>query len=145
MIEYLHTEEVQNALHTTGANWTDADEAGPVSNHLLGDFVLSVMPQLEYLVAKGYQVTLYNGQMDGSACNHIGNAIIVDKIKWSGQAQFKATNQTLWRLNETSALGYKRVYKNLAYVLINNAGHLVAMTQPVNFRVFLDTAVDGKL
>jgi len=145
MNEYLNSEEVQNALHTTGATWTDADETGPVSDNLLGDFVLSVMPQLEYLVSKGYQVTLYNGQMDGSSCNHIGNAIIVEKIKWSGQAQFKATNQIIWRQNETHALGYKRVYENLAYVLISNAGHMVPMTQPVNFRVFLDTAINGTL
>jgi len=142
---YLNSEEVKTALHTTGATWTDEDETGPVSDALLGDFVLSVMPQLEYLVSHGYQVTLYNGQMDGSACNHIGNAIIVERIKWSGQAEFIASSQKLWRLNDTNALGYKRVYENLSYVLITNAGHMVPLTQPDNFRVFLDTAVKGEL
>jgi len=142
---YLNSEKVQIALHTTGTTWTDADETGPVSDALKPDFMVPCMDQLEYLVSQGYQVTLYNGQMDGSTCNHIGNAVIAEKIKWDGQTEFKASKQSLWRQNDTHAIGYKRVYKNLAYVLITDAGHMVPLTQPDNFRFFLDTAVNGTL
>jgi len=142
---YLNSADVQTALHTTGKTWTQADETGPVADALRADFVKSVIPQLEILLQAGKLVILYNGQMDGSVCNHVGNELIMDDIEWSGQAGFRNTDQVLWRVSATNAVGYKRIYKNLAFVMIANAGHLVPMNQPDNFRTFLDAAIGGGL
>lgn len=143
--KYLNSADVQKALYTTGKTWTQADETGPVADALRADFVNSVMPQLEILLKAGKTVILYNGQMDGSVCNHVGNEQIMEDIVWSGQAGFSNTPQRLWRVDATNAVGYKRVYKNLAFVMIANAGHLVPMNQPDNFRTFLDAAIGGNL
>jgi len=145
MLSYCNDADVQSALHTTGHEWTDADEEGPVADNLTGDFTISVMPQLEILLAAGYKVVLYQGQMDGSACNNVGQSRIVDLLKWSGQAEFKDINLTLWRLDSENVVGYTRVHENLAFVTITNAGHMVAMTQPENYKTFLDAAVGGQL
>jgi len=145
MGDYLNSAVVKSALHTTGHTWTDADETGPVADALRNDFTISVMPQLETLLREGYQVILYNGQMDGSVCNHVGNSKIMDRIKWSGQAEFAKVKQKIWRLDSENVVGYHRIYKKLAFVIIVNAGHLVPMTQPENYRAFLDAAVEGRL
>jgi len=145
MGNYLNSPEVKSALYTTGHTWTDADETGPVADALRNDFTISVMPQLETLLRKGYKVILYNGQMDGSVCNHVGNSKIMDRIKWDGQAEFEKVKQKLWRLDSENVVGYRRAYKNLAYVIIVNSGHLVPMTQPETYRIFLDAAVNGDL
>jgi len=145
MLSYCNDADVQAALHTTGHVWTDADEEGPVADNLLADYTLSVMPQLEILLAGGYKVILYQGQMDGSVCNNVGQSRIVDLLKWSGQAKFKEINLKLYRIDSENVVGYRRAYENLAFVTITNAGHMVAMTQPKNYKTFLDAAVDGQL
>jgi len=143
--KYLNSAEVQSALHTTGHIWTQSDETGPVADALKRDFVQSVALNLSDLLEANYSVVLYNGQMDGSSCNHIGNELVLDDLAWWGQDQFASTNQTLWRVNTQNAIGYYRVYENLAFIMIANAGHLVPMNQPENFRRFLDAAVHGDL
>jgi len=146
MISYLNSAEVQLALHTTGHVWTDSDETGPVADALKEDFCKSVIPELVTLLRAGYTVHLYNGQMDGSSCNNIGNSKILYDLKhWGEDVEFEIEKQELWRLDTLNALGFRRVHQNLAYVTIANAGHLVPLTQPRNFRIFLDYAVAGKL
>jgi len=145
MSGYLNSKDVQSALHTTGHTWTDSDESGPVSDALLGDFCLSVMPQLESLLQGKKKVILYNGQMDGSACNNAGNTEIMDLLKWEGQEEFKKVELELWRTDTRNAVGFRRMHQNLAFVTIVNAGHMVPMTQPMHYRIFLDAAVAGEL
>jgi len=147
MISYLNRADVQSALHTTGHEWTDSDESGNVSDALQADFTISVMPQLQDLLVAGYMVILYNGQMDGSACNNVGSSKIVDLLEWSGQLVFKTIPLELWRVMDDleNAYGYLRVYKNLAFVTITNAGHMVGMTQPMKFQSFVEAAVTGRL
>jgi len=140
---YLNSADVKSALHTTGAHWTDSNEH--VYDALSEEIVSSVLPKLEILLDRNYRVILYNGQMDGTACNHVSNANILRNIQWSGRDQFSNTPPKLWRLSDKNVIGYVRVYKNLAYVIIANSGHLVPMSQPENFRVFLDAAVEGGL
>merc|ERR1719474_318410 len=92
-----------------------------------------------------YMVIAYNGVTDGSSCNHLGNAQVLLNLNWKGKAMFAATKQSAWRVSDTNFLGFSRVYKNIAYVTIQNSGHLVPMNQPINFRIFLDKAVSGDL
>lgn len=142
---YLGRADVQAALHTTGATWTDADETGPVADALRADFITTVIPQLKQLLNAGKFVVLYNGQMDGTVCNHVGNSLILNDITWTGQPQFANSKQSLWRVDDKAAIGYRRSYENLVFVMIANAGHLVPMTQPENYRKFLDTVVEEGL
>jgi len=142
---WLNQASVQEALHTTGHTWSQSDETGPVADALLTDFDKSVLPQLAELLDANYKVILYNGQMDGSVCNHIGNAEANMNIPWSGQQGYSTTKQELWRVDKDRVVGYKRTYKNFAFVVIVNAGHLVPMDQPENYEVFLTTVINGGL
>merc|ERR1712087_940103 len=88
---------------------------------------------LEVLLDAGYNVILHGGQMDGSVCNHMGNGLMLNDIYWSGREEFAEITQELWRVNSENVVGYRRAHKNLAYVVIVNAGHLVPMNQPENY------------
>jgi len=145
MTSYLNSAEVQSALHTTGHSWTTSDESGPVAEALAEDAVIVIMDRLETLLTAGYKVILYNGGMDGSVCNNVGNSEIVDLLHWTGQKKFQKVEPELWRIDTINAIGFRRTYENFAYVTITNAGHMVPMTQPMHYRIFLDDAVLGNL
>merc|ERR1719233_1100182 len=145
MRSYLSRKDLKASIHTTGNNWTSADEEGPVADALAGEFAANVTTLLEMLLDLDYKVIAYNGVADGSSCNHLGNAQVLLNLNWKGKAMFAAAKQSGWRVSDTDFLGFSRVYKNLAYVTIQNSGHLVPMNQPKNFRIFLDKAVSGDL
>jgi len=142
---YLNREDVKSAIHTSGNVWTDEDAEGPVADALAGEFAANVTTLLATLLDLNYKIIAYNGVTDGSSCNHLGNARVLLDLNWRGKAMYAAATQSAWRLSDTNFLGFLRTYKNLAYVTIQNSGHLVPMNQPENFRHFLDKAVSGEL
>lgn len=48
---------------------------------------------------------MYNGQRDGSACNHMGNSLILDKINYSGSDLLKKTGQKLLKTSSGDVIG----------------------------------------
>jgi len=142
---YLNRDDVKAAIRTTGNSWNSADEEGPVADALGSEFSQNVTGLLAGLLDVNYKVVAYNGVTDGSACNHIANANALLSLQWRGQSKFRQTRQTPWRLSDSNFLGFKRIYENLAFVMIENSGHLVPMNQPVNFRIFLDNVLSGNL
>jgi len=145
LINYMSREDVKAAIQTTGNTWTSGDEEGPVADALAGEFGTSVMGLLVELLDSNYAVVSYNGIADGSSWNHLGNSQALLNLEWRGQAGYAATKQSPWRLSETNFLGFSRVHQNLAYVTLQNAGHLVPINQPGNFRLVLDEAISGKI
>jgi len=143
--DYMSREDVKAAIQTTGNTWTDADEEGPVADALAAEFGTSVMKLLAELLNLNYKLVAYNGIADGSSWNHLGNSQALLNVEWRGKAGYAATRQSQWRLSDSNFLGFSRVYQNLAYVTLQNAGHLVPINQPGNFRHVLDEAVSGEL
>jgi len=114
MSNYLNDPSIKKILHIPDSvTWVDADETGPVAEGLKSDFTKTVMPQLEYLLNKGYRMLMYNGQRDGSLCNHLGNLLSILNLNYNGIDQFKKTNQKLIKLPNGNVLGYIRNSNNL--------------------------------
>jgi len=88
------------------------------------------MPQVEYLLNKGYRMLMYNGQRDGSACNHLGNLNAALNLKWNGSEKFKHTPQKQVKDENNKMLGFIRGDGIFKYMLIVNTGHLVPMFEP---------------
>lgn len=56
---WIEKPEVLKALHVKpGSKWIDADETGPVSDNLKSDFTKSVMPEVEYILNRGYKMLM---------------------------------------------------------------------------------------
>lgn len=130
--DYLNDPAVRAALHVGDRTWRQADEEGPVADALLPDFTTEQgMRVIEALLdaGKGYQVVTYNGVRDGSMCNHLGNLLSMNALKWTGQAGFQAAETGPWHTGGILA-GYERSFGALKYITLQNTGHLVPMIVP---------------
>jgi len=113
MGDYLNDPTVKKTLHIPDSvSWVDADETGPVADGLKSDFTQPCISNLEYLLNKGYRMLMYNGQRDGSLCNHLGNLKTILSLNYSGIDEFKKTNQKLIKLPNGNVLGYIRNSNN---------------------------------
>merc|ERR1712146_78288 len=90
----------------------------------------------------GVRVLVYSGQED-FICNWFGGRAWVDKMQWSGSAQYRAQGWSDWKVNATSAGTFKE-QEGLTFLGVANAGHMVPMDQGENALVMLHTFIGGK-
>lgn len=81
MSKWFNSADVKEAFHCAKCTWVFNDEAGPVADALITDFMTSVIPQINSLMSNGYKVLMYNGVRDGSSCNHIGNLLTIKELQ----------------------------------------------------------------
>jgi serine carboxypeptidase-like clade 4 len=80
------------------------------------------------LLEDGLEVLVYAGDFD-FICNWLGNSRWAAALSWSGQREYA---KAPWRKFEVdgSEAGLVTGFKNLNFVKVKGAGHLVAMDQP---------------
>lgn len=71
---------------------------------------------------------IYNGQND-VIVNTAGVLNYLNTLDWHGLRMWSKTPKQQWILNGKN-VGWHKVFDNLAFVLIRNAGHLVPADQP---------------
>ena len=103
-------------------------QAADVFTHQSEDFMRPVIKAVDYLIANGLKVVVYQGQLD-ILCN-IGSAEKwIEKLKWSGLSGFNlATRKPLYvdgKIGQTQAFVKSFGNFNLYYVL--NAGLMVPL------------------
>lgn len=76
---------------------------------------------------RNVRTLIYNGQND-VIVNTAGVLNYLNNLDWEGTLQWSKTPKTQWRLFNTN-VGWKKIYGNLNFVLIRNAGHLVPADQ----------------
>jgi carboxypeptidase C (cathepsin A) len=63
--------------------------------------------------------------------NYKGGAAWTAALPWPGQAGFNAATRTPWNIRLTNGTSYSagtsQVYKNFAWLEVNNAGHMCPM------------------
>ncbi|KAA8516618.1 hypothetical protein F0562_016876 [Nyssa sinensis] len=94
-------------------------QSGIVFPAMAGDFMKPRIKEVDELLAKGINVTIYNGQVD-LICSTKGAEAWVDKLKsplYCGE-------------DDTTTKGFMRSYKNLFFYWILGAGHFVPVDQP---------------
>lgn len=90
----------------------------------------SVMNKLEYLLDNGLPVLMYNGERDGSACNHIGNMRVAQNLEWKHKDGFNQAKNKNLKMDDGKMVGFIKQYKNFSYLTVVNTGHLVPMFVP---------------
>ncbi|ORY83850.1 Alpha/Beta hydrolase protein [Protomyces lactucae-debilis] len=103
-----------------------------------GDEFVDVGPLLGQLLEAGIPMLLYAGMLD-YIVNHRGIEAALEKLVWSGSAEFKAGQKapTKW------SGGVKWKAKNLLWVLFNNAGHVVPEDDPASAFEIFNAWIDG--
>eukprot|EP01022_Parablepharisma_sp_SALTPOND_P015519 TRINITY_DN21_c0_g1_i2.p1 TRINITY_DN21_c0_g1~~TRINITY_DN21_c0_g1_i2.p1 ORF type:complete len:420 (-),score=41.66 TRINITY_DN21_c0_g1_i2:65-1324(-) len=120
--ERLNEKEVQEELGVNGIKFA-------LSNDLVGtlfeaDTILSLGPELAYVLDKGLDTMIYFGDQDYS-CNYRSGEYMLNGVVWEGKEQFNKAEYKPWEG------GRYRRYKNLNLVIVHDSGHLVPMDQPI--------------
>uniref|UniRef100_A0A7C9D4V7 Carboxypeptidase n=1 Tax=Opuntia streptacantha TaxID=393608 RepID=A0A7C9D4V7_OPUST len=97
---------------------------------LESDFMKPRIAEVDELLSKGVNVTIYNGQLD-LICATKGTQAWVKKLKWEGLKSFEEKSRTpLYCGEELGTKGFKRSHQNLHFYWILGAGHFVPLDQP---------------
>ncbi|PIA43535.1 hypothetical protein AQUCO_01900136v1, partial [Aquilegia coerulea] len=113
----------------TGVKW--GGQQGIVFPAMAGEFMKPRIEEVDELLAKGINVTIYNGQLD-LICSTAGAEAWVEKLKWEGLDKFLISDRTpLYCGGDYSVTkSFMKSYKNLYMYWILGAGHFVPVDQP---------------
>ncbi|KAM5584310.1 serine carboxypeptidase-like 51 [Rosa sericea] len=121
---------IKRKLKIIPNNVTWGMQSGNVFEAMTGDFMRPRIDEVDQLLAKGVNVTIYNGQVD-LICATKGTEAWIEKLKWDGLQQFLNKSRTpLYCGSDRSTRGFTRSYKNLHFYWILGAGHFVPVDQP---------------
>ena len=71
---------------------------------------------------------IYNGQND-FIVNTPGVLHYLNTVNWQFAKQWKAKSKTIWKEFGNQNLGWYKNYRNLVFVLVRDAGHLLPSNQ----------------
>ncbi|XP_058004184.1 serine carboxypeptidase-like 51 isoform X2 [Hevea brasiliensis] len=109
---------------------TFGQQDGLVFDALAGDFMKARIKEVDELLAKGINVTIYNGQLD-LICATKGTEAWVEKLKWEGLQNFQSKDRIpLFCGKDRLVRGFTKSYKNLHFYWILGAGHFVPVDEP---------------
>lgn len=149
MVEiYFRLDAVKEALNVPASRpWECADETGPVTFHLIEDFMTpssqsSLEPFLEQKNKKGkpaYRVLIYTGNLDMS-CGVAGTEKMLQDLKWKHAEAWKKLDREVWasprstlpdqRTVPGTTKGFVKSCANLTQMVIPGSGHMVPSCQP---------------
>lgn len=122
---------IKKKLKVIPENIKWGDQSAQVFDTFAGDFMKPRINEVAELLAKGVNVTIYNGQVD-LICSTKGTEAWVEKLKWEGLQGFLSLDRTPLYCggdNKTTK-GFTKSYKNLHFYWILSAGHFVPYDQP---------------
>ncbi|KAI9204358.1 Alpha/Beta hydrolase protein [Polychytrium aggregatum] len=141
---YLNQPEIQVRLGVDGVPRKFEGCSNSVGGAFLGsgEGYWTSADHVSELLAQNIKVLVYAGDADW-ICNWIGNEHWLEKMEWRGQDGFLSAGNLPWISYTTgSRAGTLRVYENLAFVKIFEAGHMVPYDQPRHsleiFNLFMD-------
>ncbi|PRQ33325.1 putative carboxypeptidase C [Rosa chinensis] len=121
---------IKRKLKIIPNNVTWGMQSDNVFEAMTGDFMRPRIDEVDQLLAKGVNVTIYNGQVD-LICATKGTEAWIEKLKWDGLQQFLKKSRTpLYCGSDRRTRGFTRSYKNLHFYWILGAGHFVPVDQP---------------
>jgi len=89
------------------------------------------------------KVLLYNGVED-AMCDHIGNERFLDSLPWRGRAEWVTADRRAWIPDAQAApYGFVKQYKQLTFIKVLGAGHMLPMDKPVVALDMIRTFIDG--
>ncbi|KAK7257666.1 hypothetical protein RIF29_31806 [Crotalaria pallida] len=129
-VEDLLNGPIKKKLKIIPKNVTWGGQSEEVSNFLKGDFMKPRINEVDELLAKGVNVTVYSGQVD-LICATKGTEAWIRKLKWEGLRNFLGKHRkALYCGDDGKTKGFVKSYKNLHFYWILGAGHFVPTDQP---------------
>ncbi|XVF05280.1 hypothetical protein REPUB_Repub05bG0158200 [Reevesia pubescens] len=129
-IDSLMNGVIKKKLKIIPDNVSWGGQSDYVFSYLAADFMKPRIAEVDELLSKGVNVTIYNGQLD-VICATKGTEAWLDKLKWEGLQNFVSKERTpLYCKGDEATKGFIKSYKNLQFYWILRAGHFVPVEQP---------------
>ncbi|KAI8869562.1 alpha/beta-hydrolase, partial [Ramicandelaber brevisporus] len=142
MIDYLNRKDVQQALHVKNDGNNLVTECNSAVGSVLRSYKERVPSEFLPELASHMKIMLYYGDQD-ILCNYLSAERLLAKTEWNGARGFSDQTDPVmeWSLDGSKA-GYVRAARNMTYVRIFNASHMVGVEKPKEFvgamSLFLD-------
>ncbi|CCH44360.1 putative secreted protein [Wickerhamomyces ciferrii] len=137
---YLHKKEVVQALNLDPSKikqWRECD--GDVSKYLKNKGMKPSYNLLPSLLSK-LEIMLFNGGND-IICNNRGVEDLISKLNWGGSKGFSDEVETYDWIYDDQLTGSIKSSKNLTYVDVFNASHMIPFDLPEQSRGIFDLFV----
>lgn len=135
----LARKDIKSILGVDGRSWEECNMV--VHTALLGDWMTNLAPKVTDILNTGLDVLVYSGDKD-FICNWRGGEKWTDTVNWNGHADYSKVQYVDWTANGKSA-GALKAFKNLKFLRVYNAGHMVPMNQPGAASVMLKEFITG--
>lgn len=112
-----------------------------VHTALLGDWMLDLSDKVTDILNGGLDVLVYSGDKD-FICNWRGGEKWTNEVPWDGHSDYSKVDYVDWTVSGTS-VGKLKSHKNLKFLRVFDAGHMVPMNQPVNALAMLKDFITG--
>ncbi|RWS10337.1 putative serine carboxypeptidase CPVL-like protein [Dinothrombium tinctorium] len=126
--DYLKLNEVRKAIHVGNINFGDRTKH-LVSEKLVNDFLDSVKPWFEEVLDCNYKVLVYSGNLDVTVSTSATEKFL-QTLNWTYADEFTYANRYIWLTHKDRVAGYIKRARNLWFIIVRNAGHLVPYDQP---------------
>lgn len=125
---YLAQPEVRKAIHVGNLTFNDGSA---VEQHLLEDVMQSVKPWVTEILNNKFKVMIYNGQLDIIVAFPLVENYVMS-IPWKYGKDFVSSERSIWKISsdDKEVAGYVKQFKNLQFVMVRNAGHILPYDQP---------------
>jgi cathepsin A (carboxypeptidase C) len=137
--EMLHRADIQAILGVSGRSWKECTMS--VHTALLGDWMVNLAPKVTDLLNAGIDTLVYSGDKD-FIVNWRGGEKWTDEVAWTGHSAYSKVQYQDWNVNGKAA-GHLKAYKNLKFLRVYDAGHMVPMDQPTNALAMLKEFITG--
>ena len=118
--------ETQKILGVEGRSWAECNMK--VHTALLGDWMLDLSPKVTDLLNGGLDTLVYSGDKD-FICNWRGGEAWTNVVDWTGHDNYSKAQYNDWNVDGKAA-GALKTEKNLKFLRVFDAGHMVPMNQP---------------
>lgn len=78
---------------------------------------------------ENYRVLVYSGLLD-LCVPTVATEKFLEKLQWSGRRQWERAERKLWLGSDGDVLAYVKQARNLSFVVVRGAGHVVPYDQP---------------
>ncbi|CAN4119434.1 unnamed protein product [Withania somnifera] len=129
-LDNLMNGAIRKKLKIIPQNVSWGGQSDSVFSALNGDFMKPRINEVDELLAKGVNVTVYNGQLD-LICATRGTEAWVEKLNWEGLKTFlNMERNPIYCGGDKGTKAFTKSYKNLHFYWILGAGHFVPVDQP---------------
>lgn len=143
---YLRNELVLQALHAqeaASASTIPFAECQPAPLdklvHLDGH---GVMPEIRSMLEQNVKLLFYNGVLD-MVCHHVGTETALDNLPWEHQDAWKLADRYAFLIDNHRLAGFMKQFRNLFYLKVLHAGHMVPLDVPDVTFIMMKTFVYG--